>query len=124
MNFKLLTPIQVLLDIDIDKIDVESLDGFLTGLASVHQGDYDLTKHNALKSMEQGCERKVIVHGDFNPGNILLDENGHVSGIIDFAFASVSDKHADLGRFVGRSQRALGESLVEAYQNRTKAPCN
>jgi len=100
----------------------ESLNDFLTGLASVHKGDYDLKYHNALIHMEQVADKPVIIHGDFNPGNILLDENAHVSGVIDFAFASISDRHADIGRFVGRATPRLGRAVLEAYQ--TQSPCD
>ena len=53
----------------------------------------------------------------------MLDEDNHVSGIIDFSFASISDKHADIGRFVGRSTPEWGEALIQAYQIKTKIPC-
>ena len=93
----------------------ESLNDFLTGLATVHKGDYDLDKHQDLITMEKTSEKPVIIHGDFNPGNILLDENAHISGVIDFAFASISDRHADVGRFVGRATPSLGKAVLEAY---------
>ena len=94
----------------------ESLNDFLTGLATVHKGNYDLSMHQALIHMEQAVEHPVIIHGDFNPGNILLDENAHLSGVIDFAFASISDRHADIGRFVGRATQSLGQAVLDAYQ--------
>jgi len=100
----------------------ESLNDFLTGLASVHKGDYDLSQHGSLISMEKESTEPVIVHGDFNPGNILLDENCRVSGVIDFAFASISDRAADVGRFVGRATPELGQALIKAYQEKTS--CN
>ena len=101
----------------------ESLGDFLAGLATVHQGNYDLKKHDSLHLMEEQTSVPTIVHGDFHPGNVLVD-NGHVSGIIDFSFASVSDKHADLGRFWGRSNSILGGALVESYQAKTHMPCD
>ena len=101
----------------------ESLGDFLAGLATVHQGNYDLKKHDSLLLMEEQTSMPVIVHGDFHPGNVLVD-NGHVSGIIDFSFASVSDKHSDLGRFMGRSNPTLGGALIESYQAKTKHLCD
>ena len=100
----------------------ESLNDFLTGLATVHKGDYDLGKHNDLISMEKMSEKPVIIHGDFNPGNILLDEHAHLSGVIDFAFASISDRHADIGRFVGRATPSLGRAVLDVYEAQT--PCD
>ena len=101
----------------------ESLGDFLAGLATVHMGNYDLTKHNSLLSMEEQTQIPSIVHGDFHPGNVLVD-NGRVSGIIDFSFASVSNKHSDLGRFMGRSNPTLGGALIESYQAKTHTPCD
>ena len=101
----------------------ESLGDFLAGLATVHQGNYDLTKHRSLCEMEAHTQSPSIVHGDFHPGNVLVND-GHISGIIDFSFASVSDKHSDLGRFVGRSNPELGGALIESYQAKTRSPCD
>lgn len=101
----------------------ETLCEFLAGLATVHKGNYDLTKHASLHTMETENLMPTIVHGDFHPGNVLVD-NGRISGIIDFSFASVSDKHADLGRFMGRSNSTLGGALIESYQAKTKVPCD
>ena len=101
----------------------ESLGDFLAGLATVHKGNYDLTKHNSLLKMEEKTSAPAIVHGDFHPGNVLVND-GRVSGIIDFSFASISDKHSDLGRFWGRSNAHLGGALVESYQSKTKQLCD
>lgn len=101
----------------------ESLGDFLEGLATVHKGNYDLEKHHSLCVMEKQTSAPSIVHGDFHPGNILVD-GGRVSGIIDFSFASISDKHADLGRFWGRSNSKFGGALVESYQAKTHMSCD
>ena len=101
----------------------ESLGDFLAGLATVHNGNYDLTKHASLRAMESQTLTPAIVHGDFNPGNVLID-GAHVSGIIDFSFASVSDRHADLGRFWGRTNPTLAGALVESYQAKAHTPCD
>ena len=100
----------------------ETLGHFLAGLSSVHKGNYDLHRHDSLCVMEKGTDLS-IVHGDFHPSNILIDE-GKVSGIIDFSFASISDKCADLGRFWGRSNATLGQALVDSYQSKTKRICD
>lgn len=101
----------------------ESLNDFLTGLATVHKGDYNIEMHNQLIKMEQNPSRQCIVHGDFHPGNVLVNDQNRVCGVIDFAFASISDYHADLGRFVGRSTPQLGSAVVRAYQQKMKHPC-
>ncbi len=37
----------------------------------------------------------VLTHGDFSLDNILI-EDGHVSGVIDVAWAGVADRYQDL----------------------------
>ena len=102
----------------------ESLNDFLINLASVHNGDYDARFHQAFAQMEQNPIRECIVHGDFHPGNILIDDDNRICGIIDFAFASLSDYHADLGRFVGRSEEKLAEAVIQAYQDMNHTVCD
>ena len=110
------------LDIMQDEIK-EKLADFLDNLASVHQGNYDFSYHDPLRQIESSLQNLRIVHGDFHPGNILI-QDGRVSGIIDFAFASISDKHSDLGRFWSRSNPVLGKALIGAYQHQTKTVCD
>ena len=43
-----------------------------------------------------------LVHGDFNLGNILLDKNDHVVGIIDFCFAGTGNPNMDVARILSR----------------------
>ena len=102
----------------------ESLNDFLSGLATVHQGQYDLDYHHNLVVLEQQMKKPCILHGDFNPGNILGGDDYRVSAIIDFSFVSVSDPHADIGRFVGRSDSEWGEALIEAYQAQNHKLCD
>ena len=101
----------------------ESLSDFLAGLATVNKGQYDLTRHMPLQTMEQQTQELAIIHGDFHPGNILIHE-GRVSAVIDFSFASVSNRHADLGRFAGRSNPTLSKALIESYHRKAQCPCN
>ena len=69
------------------------LSTFLDELSKVDDNEYDLSRHNPLRVYEQETH---VVHGDLNPGNILLDENDKMIGIIDFAFAGISNDHVDI----------------------------
>ena len=42
------------------------------------------------------------MHGDLNLGNILLDENDKVIGVIDFCFAGTGNPNMDVARIVSR----------------------
>jgi len=59
------------------------------------------------------CER-VVTHGDFSVGNVLLDESGRVTGCIDVGRLGAADPYQDLailwdnlGEFGGEVQREL-----------------
>ncbi len=86
---------------------------FLDDLSLV-PGQYDLKKHLPLKRLEK--EKLVLSHGDFNTGNILIS-NGHVSGVIDFSFVSLSHPLNDFARLIGRSEKAFASTMIRAYKS-------
>lgn len=42
-----------------------------------------------------------IVHGDFHPGNVLVDESGAISGVVDFGDVSRTARVCDVGVALG-----------------------
>ena len=101
----------------------KNLNQFLIELAAVHNGNYDFNRHHMWGQIEQ-TSKLCLAHGDFHAGNVLIDANNKVSGIIDFAFTTVSNRHADIGRFVGRAGEHWTQILINAYQNRTQQQCD
>ncbi|MDR1254739.1 MAG: aminoglycoside phosphotransferase family protein [Puniceicoccales bacterium] len=97
------------------------LSTFLDELSKVDDNTYDLRQHDALRSYEKEAH---VVHGDLNPGNILLDENDKMIGIIDFAFAGVSNNHVDIARIIGRTGDSFTEAIIKAYQDTTGKQVN
>jgi aminoglycoside phosphotransferase (APT) family kinase protein len=62
-------------------------------------------------------DRAVLVHGDFNPKNILLDpESLDVTGLVDWEFAHAGSIHTDFGNFTRfeRDERLI-EPFVEGF---------
>ena len=47
-------------------------------------------------------ERARLVHGDFNPSNILIDAAGEVTGVLDWEFAHAGDPIADVANLLRR----------------------
>lgn len=95
----------------------KTLNDFLIDLAQVHKGVYDYSKHFAFREIEKQSEKLCLVHGDFNQGNILIDDNNHVTAVIDFAFASRSVPETDIGRFLSRADDEFGEFVINAYDD-------
>lgn len=58
-----------------------------------------------------------LVHGDFNPGNIILDDNNHISAIIDFGFAGFGNKYFDISRIIGRLPDGFKNEIIASYEN-------
>ena len=54
--------------------------------------------HSYIKA----TEGSQLVHGDLNLGNILLDENDKVIGVIDFCFAGTGNPQMDAARMISR----------------------
>ncbi len=106
---------------ELEQIDPKSLpqacnmyvSKFLDKLPSVEYNDYDLHKHDKLRQLEK---QPQVVHGDLNPGNILLDENDRMVAVIDFAFAGVSNSYVDLSRIIGRTHPSFEAPMIDAYK--------
>ena len=87
---------------------------FLDELSTVSGAPYDEDKMAPLRAEEA---KPHTVHGDLNPGNILLDENDRVIGVIDFAFAGISGRYTDISRMLGRTTEKFKRPLLEAYRS-------
>jgi aminoglycoside phosphotransferase (APT) family kinase protein len=65
----------------------------------------------------RGPVRTVLVHGDFNPKNILVDpREAVVTGLVDWEYSHAGSIHTDVGNFT-RFERddRLVEPLVEGF---------
>lgn len=74
------------------------LSEFLHELDYEHYDKHIDSDHKFIKSTEEN----KLVHGDLNLGNILLDENDKVIGVIDFCFAGTGNPNMDVARIVSR----------------------
>lgn len=74
------------------------LSDFLHELDYEHYDQHIDADHNFIKD----TEKQQLVHGDLNLGNILLDENDKVIGVIDFCFAGTGNPNMDVARMVSR----------------------
>lgn len=58
------------------------------------------------------------MHGDLNLSNILIDENNHITGIIDFGFAGYGNKYFDIARVLSRNcPDTFKEEIIKNYEN-------
>ncbi len=53
----------------------------------------------------------VLVHADFKPGNVLLDDDDAVTALLDWELAHLGDRHEDLGWVTQPLRR--GEHLID-----------
>lgn len=66
-------------------------------------------------SMPPAFER-IVTHGDFSTGNILIDADGSVTGIVDVGRLGVADPYQDLAVLWNNFEAyGLGARLFEAY---------
>ena len=70
----------------------------------LHELDYEHYDSHIDKDHEfiKETELNNLVHGDLNLGNILLDEDNKVVGVIDFCFAGTGNPNMDVARIVSR----------------------
>ena len=95
---------------------LETTSEFLLGLSKVDDQEYDVSKLNPLKELES--KDLTLSHADLNPGNILLDDNHNVCGILDFAFVSYTSDLNDMARLIGRLPSDYYDIMLEEYNKR------
>ncbi|MDR1476906.1 MAG: aminoglycoside phosphotransferase family protein [Rickettsiales bacterium] len=87
------------------------LSEFFRRLTATHFDRLDTRHYERLLAYEKS---PCVVHGDLNPSNVIIDDSGNVAGVIDFCFAGIGGKTADVARIVGRSPPAFGEMFLSA----------
>ena len=90
------------------------LSNFLHELDYEHYKKHIDTDHEYIKA----TETRQMVHGDLNLGNILLDENDKVIGVIDFCFAGTGNPNMDVARMVSRpAPKEFEEVLLSQFND-------
>lgn len=95
---------------------------FVDTLLQVTGPDYERSHIQTMIADER--QELVFIHGDLNIGNVLLDEQCHVSGFLDFAFAGLSDRHVDLSIIACRVSPTFLEMILAAYEQCSKFSIN
>ncbi len=91
------------------------LSKFLKELDYEHYAKHIDEDHKFIKE----TETKNLVHGDLNLGNILLDENNKVIGVIDFCFAGTGNPNMDVARIVSRpAPKEFEEAFLNQFENK------
>ncbi|MDA0364358.1 MAG: phosphotransferase [Chloroflexi bacterium] len=70
----------------------------------------------AFESLERSAVPSVLIHGDISPENLLADEQGHLSGVIDFAEARLSDPALDFAGVLHRFTRRDLDVVLRHYE--------
>lgn len=85
---------------------------FLNELLNVHCDNKTFWNYNEFVKKDNNC----LVHGDLNSSNILLDENNHISAIIDFGFGGFGNKYFDIARIIGRCPDTFKTDIINSYE--------
>ncbi|MBR2725537.1 aminoglycoside phosphotransferase family protein [Candidatus Saccharibacteria bacterium] len=91
------------------------LSEFLHELDYEHYDKHIDADHKYIKATEQS----KFVHGDLNLGNILLDKNDKVIGVIDFCFAGTGNPNMDVARIISRPAPKDFEKAFLSYFDNT-----
>lgn len=93
------------------------LSDFLKELDYKHYSAHIDADHTYIKK----TETENLVHGDLNLGNILLDQNDHVIGVIDFCFAGTGNPNMDVARLMSRpAPKEFTDILLQEFDNHTE----
>ena len=99
-----------------------NLTDFLDELLNLHVSKEDKVfwKYEEFKQKDHN----VLVHGDLNSSNILLDENNHVATVIDFGFGGFGNPYFDISRIIGRCPENFKDEIIKNYEQISKEPLN
>ena len=131
MNLKLLTPTQILIDTDIDKIDVEALDGFFT-LLPRHIDFVTALKDSVIRYTVNGqvlyaaCDHGVLVKkGDSvrisTSLAILSDSLDALKKTIATTFKEMEQERKQLNLSMARLEIGLTKGLMTLNQGESHA---
>jgi aminoglycoside phosphotransferase (APT) family kinase protein len=91
----------------------------------LHELDYEHYKKHIDEDHEyiKATETDKLVHGDLNLGNILLDENDKVIGVIDFCFAGTGNPQMDEARILSRPvPKEFEEAFLAQFSDISNIP--
>lgn len=91
---------------------------FLDELLNVHVAKEDMEFWNYNKFINK--DHMCLVHGDLNSSNIIIDENNHISAVIDFGFAGFGNKYFDIARIIGRCPENFKTEIIKSYEDISK----
>lgn len=96
-----------------DNIGLNLVD-FLDELIEMHLDEENkkFWDYNSFIEKDKNC----LVHGDFNPGNIIIDKNNNIAAIIDFGFSGFGNKYFDISRIIGRLPSQYKEPIIRNYE--------
>lgn len=97
----------------IDNIGLKLTD-FLDELLNVHVAKEDMEFWNHDEFINK--DHSYLVHGDLNSSNIILDENNHISAVIDFGFGGFGNPYFDIARIIGRCPENFKEEIIKSYE--------
>ena len=90
------------------------LSKFLHELDYKHYDEHIDADHQFIKQ----SEADKLVHGDLNLGNIILDDNDRVVGVIDFCFAGTGNPNMDVARMLSRpAPKEFTDALLSQFDN-------
>ena len=95
-----------------------NLTEFLDELLKKHVSKDDMAFWNFRD--EDKNHLSCLVHGDLNSSNVLLNNDYHVTAIIDFGFGGFGNKYDDISRIIGRCPNNFKEEIIKNYEKYSK----
>ena len=87
---------------------------FLNELLTFHVEKKDITFWNYENLIKK--DHSILVHGDLNSSNIILDDSCHISAIIDFGFGGFGNSYFDIARIIGRCPKSFKSEIIHSYK--------
>lgn len=93
---------------EVGNLKLGSIEDFINRLAKYHGINLEIPMDDQNST--------ILVHGDFNSKNIILNSAKRLEGVIDFGFASVGNVEWDLSRICHEEPKKFEEDLLHFYE--------
>ena len=93
-------------------LKLEGIEIFLDKMLKYHDIDLKIPMHDKNSN--------ILIHGDFNPKNIILNERNRLGGVIDFGFSNVGNVEWDISRVCRGCSSEFENDLINFYEQKSK----
>ncbi len=102
--------------LNVENLNLCRIENFINSLSKYHGIDLEIPMNDQSST--------ILIHGDFNSKNVILNTEKRLEGVIDFGFSSVGNIEWDLSRVCHEEPKEFEEYLLDFYEQKSHRRVN